>query len=97
MGVVVVLNLQFEPGRLEEFMSFVKEILPDTLAFDGCREITFNADQDDADRLLVVEQWDSRPHYERYFSWRAENGVIDALNQMLVTPVRPRYFDRRDL
>jgi quinol monooxygenase YgiN len=49
--------------------------------------------QDDPTNFIFVEQWDSRQHYERYFAWRQETGVLDQLAGMIRGQASFRFFD----
>jgi len=45
---------------------------------------------------VLIESWDSREHYEKYFAWRQESGALAALGEMLAGPPNLRYFDEVD-
>ena len=53
-------------------------------------------DGDDADNLVLIEQWDSREHHQKYLAWRTETGVMEKLASMLTAPPSIRYFERLD-
>jgi quinol monooxygenase YgiN len=37
MSIVVLLEIQVKPEALDEMKAFIKKILPDTRAYDGCQ------------------------------------------------------------
>jgi len=39
MAVTVTLAFSVKPERAEEFKSLLKELLPDTRAYDGCQRV----------------------------------------------------------
>ena len=45
---------------------------------------------------VLVEQWQSRAHYEKYFAWREETGAMAQLGDALVAPPSLRYLDPTD-
>jgi quinol monooxygenase YgiN len=49
--------------------------------------------QEDPEVVLIVEQWDSRQHYERYLAWRAERGDMEIFGAMMAGPPNIRFFD----
>jgi quinol monooxygenase YgiN len=51
---------------------------------------------DDPQNFAIVETWESREKYEKYFDWRVETGVIEQVKGMLVegTDINLRFFDR---
>ena len=42
----------------------MKSILPDTRSYDGNIGINVIRNQDDQDVLVLVEEWESKAHYE---------------------------------
>jgi len=52
--------------------------------------------QDNPTVMVLIESWDSREHYEKYFAWRQESGALAALGEMLAGPPNLRYFDEVD-
>jgi quinol monooxygenase YgiN len=42
---------------------------------------------------VIVEQWDTRGHYEKYLAWRTESGVMDEFAAMMAGPPNIRFFD----
>ena len=45
---------------------------------------------------MLVEQWQTRAHYEEYFAWREETGAVAQLVEQLEGPPSLRYFDPTD-
>ena len=66
---------------------------PRTRAFDGCQTLYCIQNQEDPEVVLIVEQWDSRQHYERYLAWRAERGDMEVFGAMMAGPPNIRFFD----
>jgi quinol monooxygenase YgiN len=96
MSIVVLLEIQVKPEAVDEMKAFLKRVLPDTRAYDGCQGVDLYGNLDDAGNLVVYERWDSRQHYETYLAWRGETGVADQLGAMLAAPPSIRYFERVD-
>jgi len=93
MAVSVLLEMNVKPDKVEEVKSSFKAVLPDTRTYDGCNGLTVHSNQDDDTNLVLVGQWDSRQHYERYFAWREETGLIEKLSSLLASPPKIRYLD----
>ena len=96
MSTVVLLEIQVNPEAVDEMKAFLKRILPDTRAYDGCQGLDLYGNIDDTGNLVVYERWASRQHYEKYLAWRGETGVADQLGAMLAGPPSIRYFERVD-
>jgi len=93
MSVTVVLDLNAKPGSMDDMKKLFVEILPDTRKYDGCEGLEVRINSDDPDNMVLIERWQSRPHYEKYFAWRQETGLIDRLGPMLGAPPNIRYLD----
>ena len=97
MTVTIVLEAKAKPECLEQFEQALKANLPDTRAYDGCNFLDAYRNQDDATDVVIVEQWESKEHYEKYLAWRAETGMLDNLASLLTGPPSIRYYDRMDV
>ena len=64
----------------------IKTILPDTRAYDGFEAFSVGQDVKDENRIVLVEHWASKEHYEKYIAWRTETGVMDQLMGMVTQP-----------
>jgi quinol monooxygenase YgiN len=93
MSVTILLDLKAAPGSIDKLKQIFVEILPDTRAYDGCEGLDVHLNQDDGDNLVIVERWQSRPHYEKYFAWRQETGLLDRLGPLLGAPPSVRFLD----
>ena len=93
MSVRVILNFHLKPECVDEMKSMLRDALPDTRAFEGCESLSFLQSQDDPNTLMALEQWATREHYEAYFKWRTETGVIAAVNEMCTEPLQPMCYD----
>ncbi len=96
MATTVVLELRAKAGTGSDLNRAFKEILPDTRAYDGCMGVDVYRNDDDADVIMLVEQWESRAHYERYLAWRTESGMLAQLGEALDGGPSIRYFSRTD-
>jgi len=96
MSVTVILDLAVKPESVGEVKNTLKEILPDTRAYDGCHGVSVVDNQYDPGNIMLIETWSSRPHYEKYLSWRQETGLLDALGKLVTAPPSIRYMDPVD-
>jgi quinol monooxygenase YgiN len=96
MSVTVILELQVKPESVEPMKALLKQILPDTRAFDGCDFVDIYGNLDDQANLVFHERWTSREHYQRYFAWRAETGVVEQMSVHFAAPPVIRYFEVLD-
>lgn len=96
MACHVTIDLPIQPGKTEEFLAFIKGIAPDTRAYEGCQLFDICVDQDNPNRVLFYEIWDSRPAQEKYLAWRTETGLVEQLGGFLSGPPSFGYFDKFD-
>ena len=93
MACQVILEFQVKDDCIEKLRSWLKEVLPDTRGYEGCISISVIQNQDSPTSIAVVEQWESREHYENYLQWRSETGILNAMVDMMVGEPSFRFFD----
>jgi len=93
MSITVLLDLKAQPGSMDALKKLFVEVLPDTRKYDGCEGLDVRLNQDDGDNLLLIERWQSRKQYEKYFAWRQETGLLDRLGPLLGAPPSLRYLE----
>ena len=96
MACTVLLEVKAQEDKVEALKATFKAILGDTRAYEGCQSVVVKQQQDDPTVMVLIESWDSREHYEKYFAWRQESGALAALGEMLAGPPNLRYFDDVD-
>jgi quinol monooxygenase YgiN len=93
MAVTVFLEINIKPESVNDLMSFLRDDLQHTRGFDGCNSVTVQQNQEDPSNTVLVENWDSKEQFEKYFGWRTERGDIEKLGAWLAGPPSIRYFD----
>lgn len=93
MTCTVVLELKVKKENVDGMAEGFKGLFPDTRSYDGCIDLWASQNQDDPQNFIIVERWESREKYEKYFAWRTERGDIDNLGSMLEGEPSLRYFD----
>lgn len=94
MTCTVILEIRVKPEFVDGMAAGFKGLFPDTRSFPGCIELFASQNQDDRQNFVIVETWESRAAYEKYFAWRVETGAIAALGQQIEGEVNLRYLDR---
>lgn len=96
MSTLVLLEGQVQSDKIADMRSYLAQILPDTRSYDGCQGIDAQFNMDDPGNMILVEQWESRGHHEKYLQWRTETGAVDKIVSMLAGPPSIRYFEKAD-
>jgi quinol monooxygenase YgiN len=86
MACQVLLEVGVVDGRYDDLKNKFVEILPDTRSFDGNISIYITRNQDDPAKLVIIELWETRGHYEKYLEWRTQRGDMDMLGEMMENP-----------
>jgi len=94
MTCTVLLEIRVKKELVDGMAAGFKGLFPDTRSFPGCIELFASQNLDDPQNFVIVETWESRAAYEKYFAWRVETGVIAALSEQVEGEVSLRYFDR---
>ncbi len=93
MSVKVILELHLKPEMVDLVKGGLGESLVATRAFEGCEEITVLQHQDEPGTVLILEQWQTRAHYEAYLAWRTETGTMEGLNAISTEPYKVHVLD----
>ncbi len=86
MSVTAILDLQIKPDRVADAHALLQRVLADTRAFDGCESVHVVQDHADPARILAIETWKSLEHDAAYRGWRAGDGAITELPELLAGP-----------
>lgn len=83
MSIKIIVSAKIKQEKLDEVVPFFKSILPDTRGFDGMEGIKICFNEDDPTNLYLIEQWESKEHYEKYHKWREDNGSLNQIREFL--------------
>ena len=97
MPVTVTLAFSVIPERAEAFKALLRELLPDTRAYEGCLKVDVYEEQENPGRIYLVEDWESKAHQQRYQAWRDETGVAETVGPFLAGEPRFNYFEKQDI
>ena len=82
MSTLVILEAKAKADAVEELKGLLAKLLPETRAYEGCQSVTPYLN-DDGQTVVLVELWDSKPHYEKYLAWREETGALASFGALL--------------
>ena len=68
--------MPIQPQKFDDAIAFLRSILPDTRAFDGCEHLETYLDREGS-RALLIETWTAPENQQSYLGWRVENGFLD--------------------
>jgi len=94
MSVMVLLEAPVKAEEISNMKSYMAELLPESLEYDGCQSMELYFNTEDGGNMVLVEHWDSPAHHQKYLGWRTETGVMDKLGGMLSGPPSIRFFER---
>jgi quinol monooxygenase YgiN len=86
MAIHVTLELSIQPGKTEEFIGIAAEAFKVTRTKKGFIDIVAARPNDDSDKLIFWETWETAADYEAYFNWRVEPGFMDAIGPFMAAP-----------
>ena len=96
MSVIVTALFPTKAEASDKFYETLVSVLPDTRSYDGCISVTPHRDLDDAARILLIEEWESREKYLAYLQWRVETGLIEAIGPMLAGEPVTSFYSKDD-
>ena len=97
MSVLVNLEIPVKKERIEDFFNYLKDILVDTRAYEGCIRLETYHDMENS-KVLLIEEWEKIENQESYMQWRTETGLVEALEEFLDGElVIKKYYPKRDV
>ena len=96
MSIFVLLVGHVQSDKIADMKAYLAQVYPGTRNYDGCLGIDVHFNVENPGNMVMVGQWESRGHHEKYIQWRTETGVIDKVASMLTGPPSTRYFERAD-
>ena len=96
MSTMVLIELSVKPEAVDDMKAVMRELLPDTRAYDGCQSVDCYDNTETKGNIVLYEIWDSRAHQERYLQWRSETGTLAPLQALVTAPPKIQYFDKVD-
>ncbi|WP_306355795.1 MULTISPECIES: putative quinol monooxygenase [unclassified Nocardia] len=94
MTTYATIDMVTTPDRFDEFRDFLAKHLPSTRTFPGNISVEVARNQEEPDRVLLVEKWRSRADFDAYLAWRQESGVLAELAAFADGEVRFGFHDQ---
>ena len=97
MSVLVNLEIPVKKERIEDFFNYLRDILVDTSAYEGCIRLETYHDMENS-KVLLIEEWEKIENQESYMQWRTETGLVEALEEFLDGElVIKKYYPKKDV
>ena len=97
MSVLVNLEIPVKKERIEHFFNYLRDILVDTRAYEGCIRLETYHDMENS-KVLLIEEWEKIENQESYMQWRTETGLVEALEEFLDGElIIKKYSPKRDV
>ncbi len=93
MSNTMILDLPVKLEKRDEFLEVLKGALPDTRNYDGCQALEMWTPEDNDGLVQIYEVWESKAHQEKYFAWRIETGLLEALAEFLSGEPKITWMD----
>lgn len=94
--IVTVELIANDPDVLEQHL-LKAVVIPTTRLASGINYSWTVRDQDNSNRFVLIQQWNSVEQQQGYIAWRAERGDLDELRSLLAQDPIVSYFAPIDL
>ena len=74
MTIFALVEFKVKENKLNEFLDFTKQVLPDTRNYEGCVYLKSTVSLD-GQKVVLIEEWETKEHHEKYLKWRLDNGL----------------------
>ena len=93
MGMTIIADLAAKPENVDELVSLLRELLPETRQYEGCLGIELHRDKADPNNFILIEEWETGAHHKEYIAWRTETGTMNQVGAYLIRTPGFRCFD----
>ena len=96
MTVTVILDCACNEGKAKDLVAYGKSdngFEAVTKTHKGFQSIYCSIEQADPNRVLIIEQWDTKIDYDAYLKWRLEDGLGEDLAPMLADEIKFTFLD----
>ncbi len=93
MSVTVLMDFTGKPEVVQTMKTAMAASLATTRAYDGCEGVLVNEEIGNANRIVMVEQWASKEHHEKYLAWRTETGFVGTMMEFVIGPPVITYLN----
>ena len=83
MSETIVAVFPVKEDQVEMMEGGFRASLGDTRGFEGCINLDVHFDETTS-TFVVIQEWESIGHYDRYLDWRKENGLMETFDRLLV-------------
>ena len=92
MALKLLVNYTIHPGQREAFLQKVAAIRPQILAEEGCVQYEYCPSASDENKIILVEQWDSREAQKVHLDQPHMAGIYAAEKEH-VADVNLEFYD----
>ncbi len=96
MAITVFLFAKAKKGKDDALKSLITQCLPETRKYSGCISIDIY-ENDKQGGLVFYEKWETKADYHAYLNWRTEQGVMDEIGALLISPPDIQYYNHIDI
>ena len=97
MSVLVNLEIPVKKERIEDFFNYLRDILVDTRAYEGCIRLETYHEMENS-KVLLIEEWEKIENQESYMQWRNETGLVEALEEFIDGElIIKKYYPKKDV
>ncbi|WP_340317350.1 putative quinol monooxygenase [Rhizorhabdus argentea] len=84
--VIITMVIQFKPEVADAACSGFPAGVEATRKFKGFRDLKVRRNAEDASRVIIIEEWDSKEDYQAYVAWRMTEAGAEAFAATLAGP-----------
>lgn len=86
MSVYSTLIATTQDNQAPKLIALLKQFLPETRAFSGCISMKILQCEENPNEFIFSGRWESSQHYKNYLAFRAEQGALEKIGALLVSP-----------
>lgn len=94
MAFVMIVELNIQPPKVEEFLAFANDEIVASRAFEGNLQFEVFVDPAVPGKVIFFQRWESKEAREKYWVWRENVGDVETLNAYLTAPPKFQSYQQ---
>lgn len=90
----ITLEMNVQPQHRNHLLSWLEELFVETRQAPGCVYINAYTADDEPNRIIFIEEWETAENYQAYLSGRIESGVLGKIQAMLSDEPKITYWNK---
>ena len=93
MTIFALVEFNVKENKLNEFLDFTRQVLPDTRNYEGCVYLKSTVSLD-GQKVVLIEEQETKEHHEKYLKWRPKISFNQMVKEMVIKDLNKAKIEK---